>query len=102
MLTADCKERKSGRDNSREPFPFQTREAQAFPPTPSENRMARAPSPAWRLSSPPQPEYSHRLRRSETQLNYRCDTEESDELSNCPSPSPLHVPNYARAEWILN
>jgi len=110
---------------------------------PRRNRMARAPSPAWRLSSPPQPEYSHGLRRSETQFNYRCYREESDELSNCEffllddfvngffilhhslvnptivvtcpkyhycmganapttSPSPLHVPNYARAEWILN
>src|SRR5947207_14341573 len=65
MLIAERKGRKSGRDNSREPFPFQTREAQAFPPTPSENRVARAPSPAWRLSSPPQPAYSPRLRRSE-------------------------------------
>jgi len=48
---------------------FRKREAQAFPPKPSEEcgagALARELSP-----SPPQPGYSQRPRQSETQLNY--------------------------------
>src|SRR5579884_1687785 len=51
-----------------QPFPFQAREAPAFPPAPSE-AAARYPP---HTSSPLEPRYSRRPKRSETQLNYRC------------------------------
>src|SRR5205823_5112697 len=75
----------------RRAFPFQAREARTFPSAPSEplsrslrpasfaakapNRKARkglAESAKNYGSSPPQPRYSGRLRRSETHCHYRC------------------------------